>query len=225
MTISGVAFDAFGTLFDLSALRGRAEEIVGPRGGELYDACIERLIPSTWHASAAGHHRRFPEVARLALEAAAGERGLDLDSAQAERIAAGLASLPAFPDAEAALENLRHLRLAVLSNGTPDGIKSLVEGAGLAGRFEHLLTADAVGRFKPAPEVYALAPQAFDATPESVVLVSGNEWDVAGARLAGLRGAWVSRGRPATGFLGIHADVTAEELSGLPEALRPLEAG
>jgi 2-haloacid dehalogenase len=224
MTISGVAFDAFGTLFDLSALRGLAEKVVGPRGGELYDACFERLLPFTWHGTSAGHYVPFPAIAKLALDAAARERCIDLGAEQAERIAAGLASLPPYADVEAMLARLDHLRLAVLTNGTPEGIESLVESAGLGGRFERLLTADAVRRFKPAPEVYRLAVEAFGGPPESVVLVSGNEWDAAGAKLAGLRAVWISRGRPAAGFLGVHADASVAELTDLPAALRRLEA-
>ncbi len=220
MTPAGIAFDAFGTLFDLDALRGRAEAVVGDEGGQLTGALPERLIPLTWHATVAGRYRSFPEMATLALLAIARERGIELDCDGAEKIAAGLASLPAYPDAEAALRDLAPIPLAVLTNGTRVGIESLLAGAGLAGRFAHMLVADAVGRFKPAPEVSALAVDAFGCPPESVLLVSGNEWDVAGAKHAGLRGAWIARGRPQTRFGGVEADLVVERLSDLPEAVR-----
>ena len=225
MTLSGIAFDAFGTLFDLGALRGRADEVADAAGAETFDAFAESLLPLTWHATAAGHYRPFPELAALALESAARERGVELGEGDAERIAEGLASLPAFAGADAVLAELGHLPLAVLTNGTRGGIESLVGAAGIGGRFAHLLVADEVARFKPAPEVYALAVDAFGGRPESVLLVSGNEWDVAGAKLAGLRGAWIARGRPQTGFLGVHADVVADRLEDLPEAVRRLESG
>ena len=224
MRLSGIAFDAFGTLFDLGALRARAQDAVGDRGADLQDAFIARLVPSTWHATAAGKYRPFPELAVLALRAAAREVELDLTEAQASGIAAGLSSLPPYPDADDALAKLEAYELAVLSNGTREGIESLVAAAGLSHRFAHLLVADEVRRFKPAPEVYAQAPAAFGAPADSVLLVSGNGWDVAGAKLAGLRAAWISHGRRATGFLGVEADVTAERLSDLPDAVRRLES-
>lgn len=221
MQVSAIAFDAFGTLFDLEGLRGRCERAAGERGGALFDGFVARLVPWTWHATVSGHYRPFPEVAASALVSAAREQGLDLDPAGTQEIAAGLTSLPPFPDAAPALERLQDggRPLAILSNGTAKGIEALVDAAGLAGRFDHLLAADSVGRFKPAPEVYALAGDAFGVPAEQVLLVSGNEWDVAGAQQAGLRGAWVARGRPRTGFLGVEPDVVVEELADLPAAL------
>jgi 2-haloacid dehalogenase len=217
MAIAAVAFDAFGTLFDLGGLRQRADALARGRGDELFEALIARLVPTTWHATVAESYRPFPEIA-----AAASELGIELADEDPQELAGGLASLPAYPDADAALRELGDLALAVLSNGTRDGIESLVQEAGLAGHFDHLLAADEVRRFKPAPEVYALAPRAFGEPAESIALVSGNEWDVAGARIAGLRSAWISRGRPITRFLGVEPDVVADELADLPEALRRL---
>ena len=92
--------------------------------------------------------------------------------------------------------------------------------AGLGDCFEHLLAADRVKRYKPAPELYALAPQAFGAAAERVLLVSGNEWDVAGAAWAGLRTAWIARGRSYTPFLGVEPDLVAEDIRELPRTLR-----
>lgn len=92
--------------------------------------------------------------------------------------------------------------------------------AGLGERFEHLLAADRVERYKPAPELYALAPRAFGAAAERMLLVSGNEWDVAGAAWAGLRTAWIARGRSYTPFLGVEPDLVAEDVVELARTLR-----
>lgn len=214
-----IAFDAFGTLFDLEALRDVAHAVAGQRGGELFEAFSRRLVPSTWLATAAETYRPLTEVAVTELRSAARELGLDLEVPQAEEIASGLAALPAYEDAGPALCGLAGTPLAVLSNGTREGIESLVAGAGMTELFDHLLVADTVRRFKPAPEVYELAAAAFQAAPGSVLLVSGNEWDVAGAQLAGLRGAFVARGRPVAAVLGVEPDLVVERLSDLPEAI------
>lgn len=222
MAPSGIAFDAFGTLFDLQGLAAPARDAVGDRGDELVDALLSRLVPSTWHATAAGSYRPITEIAALALLSGARETGLDLDRKAADDIASGLASLPAFSDAAPALRSLAGTPRAVLSNGTRDGLRSLLRGAGLERHFEHLLAADEVGRFKPAPEVYALAPSAFGADAGQTLLVSSNEWDVAGGQMAGLRGAFVARGRPVTAFLGVEPDLVVDELEELPAAVERL---
>jgi 2-haloacid dehalogenase len=185
--LDGIAFDAFGTLFDLGDLAARFKGTV---------------VPWTWHATAAGRFRPMPEI----VEAA----GIDPSR---------VTSLPAYPDVADGLAALAHLPLAVLSNGTREGTAALVEGAGLEGRFAHLLAAEQAGRYKPAPEVYALAPAAFGADPSRVLLVSSNEWDVTGAAQAGLRTAWIARGREPDWVLGVRADVVAGDLRELASAV------
>ena len=179
--VDAIAFDVFGTLFDLGAA---AEEF------------RTRVLPWTWQLSAAERFRPLPEIAGPAL---------------AERIR----SLEAYPDVREGLDALAGTPLAILSNGTRDGVEELLRRAGIADRFQHVLTAEQVERYKPAPEVYALAPVAFGTAPDRVLLVSGNEWDVAGAVQAGLRTAWIARGREPRWVLGIEPDAVAEDVRSL----------
>ena len=219
-----VAFDAFGTLFDLSGLKPRLEERFSDRGEAVFGGFASRLVPYTWHLTASGRYRPIPEVATAAFAAAARESGAELDEPGARELAGGLTELPAFPDVPAALEALGDRRLAVLSNGTAEGVEGLVRGAGVEGHFEHLLAADAVKRFKPAAEVYGLLTDAVSSPPAEVMLVSAHEWDVAGAQAAGLRGALVAREGAPTSFLGHEADLVVGDLGELPAALERFEA-
>jgi 2-haloacid dehalogenase len=204
MQAEAVAFDAFGTLFDLEALRG-------PLGDDAFERFAARLVPWTWHATAAGRFRALPEIARAAAAAAG--------AADPDAAVEALQRLPPFDDVRAGLDALAGRRLAVLSNGTADGVRALVENAGLAGSFEHLLAADQAGRYKPAPDLYALAPRAFGVAPERVLLVSSNEWDVAGAAWCGLRTAWLGRGREPSWVMGVQPDLVLGAPAELAEAL------
>jgi 2-haloalkanoic acid dehalogenase type II len=185
MEIDAIAFDAFGTLFD---------------PGDMLDAFQSRVIPWMWHLSAAQRFVRLPELVELAIGEDAAER---------------LTRLPAFDDVAPGLDALGDRRLAILSNGTREGLEQLVASAALEGHFEHLLAADQVERYKPAPEIYALASEAFGVAAGRILLVSGNEWDVAGASFAGLRTAWVARGKRPQWVLGTEADVVVDDLRGL----------
>jgi 2-haloacid dehalogenase len=204
-----IAFDAFGTLFDVEALREHT-------GDDLYDAFYARLQPWTWLATAADVYLPLPELAETAFESAGEELGIDVDAAA---LAGKLTELPLFPEVEEALSGLDG-RLAVLSNGTADGLEQLLTNAGIRHCFRYVLVADSVARYKPAPEVYGLAPRAFGLHADEVTLVSGNSWDVAGAKLAGLRTIWVSRGRPAASVLGLSPDEIVDDLSALTFAGR-----
>jgi 2-haloacid dehalogenase len=198
MRPDAIAFDAFGTLFDLEALRE-------PMGDDAFEGFVSRLVPWTWHITASGVWSPFPDVAAHAGGREAADR---------------LTELPAFPDVRSGLDLLAGRSLAVLSNGTQDGSRALVENAGLADRFEHVLSADQVERYKPAPEVYALVPRAFRTRADRVLMVSSNEWDVAGASFAGLQTAWLGRGREPSWLMGCEADLV---LGSLPELASALE--
>ena len=212
-----IAFDAFGTLFDIDWLRQPARELAGERGDDLYDAFYARLQPWTWLITAADAYVPLPELAAMAFESAAAEVELDVDTGA---LVDKLTELPPFPDAEPALQSLSGHSLAVLSNGTRDGLEQLLSNAGIRDHFDHVLPADSVGRYKPAPEVYGLAARAFGVDPEEVTLVSSNPWDAAGAKLSGLRSVWVSRGRPMAPVLGVAPDDVVEDLTGLTFAAR-----
>jgi 2-haloacid dehalogenase len=107
----------------------------------------------------------------------------------------------------------------VLSNGTTDGVRALVENAGLADRFEHLLCADQAGCYKPARDLYALVPRAFRTRADRLLLVTSNEWDVAGAAQFGMRTAWLGRGREPSWVLGVEPDLVLDSLADLGGAL------
>src|SRR3954452_6827573 len=159
MQPDAIAFDAFGTLFDLEALRE-------PLGDERFERFAARLLPWTWLATAAGVFSPLPEIASQAIGQEAAER---------------LAALPAFGDVQPGLAALEdRLPLAVLSNGTQEGTRALVENAGLGDRFEHILTADQGEPHKPSPGVEGTAPRGFQAGGDRVPMVSPEEGDIAG---------------------------------------------
>jgi 2-haloacid dehalogenase len=219
--VEALTFDAFGTLFDLSALRTRTRQAASHEGDELFAAFKTRLIPWTWHATASGDYCPFPELAALALQGAAREAGFRLERSRADWIVEGLLELPAFDDVKPGLDRLREARVAltVTTNGTEDGIKAVVENAGLSGHFDHLLAADTVKRFKPAREVYALAPAALGLPAERVLFVSAHEWDVAGAQAAGHQTAWLARGEKLAPTLGREPDMVFADLRELADRL------
>ena len=129
---------------------------------------------------------------------AARESRFPLERHAADWIVEGLNELPPFDDVEPGLTQLGDagIRLAILTNGTAEGIEAVVSNAGLGDHFDHLLAADSVEKFKPAPEVYKLAGDALDLPLEEILFASAHEWDVAGAAAAGMPTVFLARGEP-----------------------------
>lgn len=213
MPLAGLCFDALGSLLDLQALR----PAVAARADEATFAGFQRgFVPAMWHATAANRSVPVADLAVLVLRAAARERGHALPEAAAREVVDEMRRLPLTPGAAGALRALRGVPLAVLTNGSEAVTREALRHAGVEDAFAHVLSAEVTGRFKPAPEVYALAGEAFGAPLAHLALVAAHDWDCAGAALAGMRSVLVSRGAPVTPFLGQEPDVVIEGYEELP---------
>ena len=114
-------------------------------------------------------------------------------------------SLSTFPDVPPALTALSKepgITAAIYSNGTDSMVtnsaKSSPDLGPHASVFKAIVTVEEVKRFKPAPEVYHHLAEKMGKpkTKEgmgSMWLVSGNPFDVVGARAVGMQAAWVDR--------------------------------
>jgi 2-haloacid dehalogenase len=110
-------------------------------------------------------------------------------------ILGGMRELPPHPEVPEALDRLRDagIRLAALTNSTEEVANAQLSNAGIADRFEQILSADTVKRLKPAPEPYRAAAKSLAIGIEEVRLVAAHAWDVAGAMRAGCAAAFVAR--------------------------------
>lgn len=114
-------------------------------------------------------------------------------------------SLSTFPDVTPALKNLANesdITPVVFSNGTQTMVSNSVNHSPDLGTYasvlKDLVTVEEVKCFKPDPEVYYhLARKMGKGTDResmgSMWLVSGNPFDIVGARAVGMQAAWVDR--------------------------------
>ena len=68
-----------------------------------------------------------------------------------------------------------------------------VRSAGLEGLLDHVISVDAVRKYKTHPEAYALGEQATGLKAAKILFVSSNSWDALGATWYGYRTLWVNR--------------------------------
>jgi len=152
-------FDVNETLLDLAAMDPHFQRIFGDAGARV--AWFNQMIQSALVATVTGAYSRFGAHAMAALEMTAAQAGAHLTDDDKEAVAAQMRQLPAHPDVAWALKRLGDggLRLAALTNSTEQVARAQLEHAGLLDAFELVLSADMVGRLKPAPEPYLLAAE------------------------------------------------------------------
>ena len=114
-------------------------------------------------------------------------------------------SLSTFPDVTPALQALSKepgVTAVVFSNGTQtmvtNSVKSSPDLGPHASVFNDIVTVEEVKRFKPAPAVYYhLAEKVGKSKTKEAMgemwLVSGNPFDIVGARSVGMQAAWIDR--------------------------------
>ena len=186
-------FDVNETLLDLAGLDPHFERIFGDPGVRV--AWFNQMISSALVATVTGAYHPFGAHAMAALEMTTEEAGVTLADDDKQAVAAQLRQLPAHPEVPGALPRLRDagLRLAALTNSTEGVARAQLEHAGLIDLFELVLSADTVGRLKPAPEPYRMAAERLGVAVEQVRLIAAHASDVAGAARAGCATAFVAR--------------------------------
>ena len=197
MPITTIVFDAYGTLFDINAAARRAAQD-DPRLASLWPRLAEdwrrKQLEYTWLRSLTGAYADFRTVTAEALDWALAAQGL-ADTDLPARLLSLYDRLDAFPEVPATLQALqrRGLRPVILSNGTPGMLAQATQAAGLTGTFDAILSVHPLRIYKPHASVYALVEAATGARPQSVLFVSSNGWDIAGAARFGFATAWVNR--------------------------------
>jgi 2-haloacid dehalogenase len=217
--IHTIVFDLNETLLDMSALDPLFADAFGDKG--MRRVWFAQTLLNAMSATILGSYVDFADLAKAALEMTARKRGVTIDDERTRRILRGMAALPAHGDVISGLTRLRDagLRLVVLANGSEAMAGAQLDHAKLRGFFDSVLSTDAVRRFKPAPEAYAMAAERLETAPNELLLVAAHEWDVAGAMHAGLDAAFVSRHGTALNPLEPRPSIVAPDIRAIANAI------
>jgi 2-haloacid dehalogenase len=213
-------FDLYGTLVDPLAMAAELD-VLGVDGGDVARLWRLKQLEYSFLLTVMGQYLDFAQVTSRALVFALASAGFSADGGQLRQILARYDRLPAFPDAEPALQALSDAgyELAVLSNGTPGMIRSCLASSGLDGYVSRQVSVDPAGAFKPAAVVYRHAIGRLGRPAGQITLVSANAFDIAGGAAAGMRTAWVNRSGAAFDTIGQQPDISVRALDRLPEVL------
>jgi 2-haloacid dehalogenase len=224
--IKALTFDLFGTVLDL--------------GGSLtpyIDAFLEEKkstasAKDVWHEwryrqrleqyqdnIVAMGHSGYTPVARRAAVFVLKQFGVDASPAEVDRLMEAWQHLKPFPEVVAALERLKkRFRLVALSNGERSFLAHLVKNQ-IQWNFDAVISVEEVGAFKPHPGVYRHGAFKLGLEIGQCMMVSANSFDVMGARMCGMRGAYVNRYNLPYEDTPFVADVTVRNFTELADKL------
>jgi len=197
-----IAFDAYGTLFDVYSMGQLAEELFPGHGQALAlmwrDRQIEytRLVTmSDPNPHGSKHYLPFWEITIRSLRYVSKRLGLPLSEQYEKRLMDQYAKLTGFEDSLSVLQAIKEkgISTAILSNGSREMLATVVDSNGLKPYLDQIVTIEDVRLFKTAPQAYELLLKAFLIKKEEILFVSSNAWDALAAKWYGFDVFWVNR--------------------------------
>jgi 2-haloalkanoic acid dehalogenase type II len=140
-------------------------------------------------AYATGPYRPFAEIVEQAARLAVVPPG------RADDLLRGMGDqLDLWPEAQEVLRRLsERAQIGVVTNCSEELGQRAAARVGV--RFDTVVTAEAGGAYKPAPEPYALALARLDVRPTRALFVAGSPADITGAMATGMAVWWHNRRR------------------------------
>jgi len=221
--IKALAFDAYGTLFDVFSVTALCEQLYPGKGTQLAQIWRAKQLQYSLMRSLMGRHRDFWGLTEDGLIWATKNLNLDLTADKKKQLMDAYLSLAAFPDVKPGLEALKKagVKLAILSNGEPKMLEAAAKSAGIRDLLDEIISVEEVKIFKVSPRVYNLAPERMKVTNAELGFISANSWDINGAASAGLNTFWIQRSTAEVPEeLGFQASAVVKAITDLAPLLR-----
>ncbi|MBM83739.1 MAG: haloacid dehalogenase type II [Planctomycetaceae bacterium] len=224
--VKALTFDLFGTVLDLGgSLTPYIADFLKAKGSDVspdefwkqwrYRQRIEQYQDNI----VAMGHSGYLTVARRACVYTSQLFRVEASQADIDELMIAWQSLSPFDDVLPALERMQgHVKLVALSNGEPEFLQHLVQNR-IGWDFDDIISVQVVGAFKPNPGVYRKAAGILGLEVGECLMVSANSFDVMGARMCGLRGAFVNRQSLPYEDSGYQPDVTVSDFTELADEL------
>ncbi|XIA65714.1 haloacid dehalogenase type II [Bradyrhizobium sp. TZ2] len=222
-SIKALAFDAYGTLFDVFSVTALCEQLFPGKGNQLAQIWRFKQLQYSLMRSLMGRHRDFWGLTEDGLVWASKNLQLDLTADKKKQLMDAYLSLAAFPDVKPGLDALKKqgVKLAILSNGEPRMLEAAAKSAGIRDVLDEIISVEEVKIFKVSPRVYNLAPERMKVSNPELGFVSANNWDAVAAASAGLRTFWIQRSTvEVPEELGFQVDTTVKAITELAPLLR-----
>ncbi len=221
-----IAFDVYGTLIDVSAVGAALRAHVGDRAAEFARTWRETQLNYSFRRALGRLYQPFDVCTRDALIATCTRFGVAMNDAERDGLLSLYTRLPAYADAAAALTQLGEsgAKCFAFSNGKQQDVDALMRQASLDRLLRGSVCLESIQTYKPDPAAYAYFTRE-SAAIEAPWLVSGNPFDIIGARSVGWSAAWIRRD-PTLAFdpWELQPTITCASLTEFPHALAQCRA-
>lgn len=223
--IRAVVFDQYGTVVDMQAgLTAAVGDFLADKG---WEGEPHRFV--TWwrrthfensmiDALCDGPHTPYREIGHAAVSHVMDRCGFDYSDDEVHWLVSEIERLKPFPEVIEALGRLgQSYTLAILSNGDVDMLEAAKPHIGFP--FDHVISVQAAGHFKPHKSTYRKAMEILDLEAEEILFVANHAFDCIGAKSCGIRTAFIDRRKRPFGHTPHQPDVVVVDFKELANVL------
>jgi len=191
--IKACVFDAYGTLFDVNSAAAKCKEKLGSKWEGFANSWRTTQLEYTWLRSIMKKHKNFWEITENSLDHTM--EVFKIKKEMRNELLDLYKKLSPYPEVKKCLNSLKtkKIKIAILSNGTPNLLKMLVESNDIQNYFDDIFSIESVGIYKPDSKVYEMPIKRYSCKPENICFMSSNTWDVSGGGVFGYNAVWVNR--------------------------------
>jgi len=226
--IKALAFDQYGTIVDMQ--KGLTEAVTPYLAKKGWEGSPDSFV--TWwrrthfensmiDALLDRGHTPYRQIGHRAVSWVMDRCKIAYTQDEVRWLVGEIERLQPFPDVVAALEQLRAsgYKLAILSNGDRDMLKAAGPHIGFA--FDHVISVEEAGYFKPHWKTYAKAEELIGLARSSILFVANHAFDCIGAKAYGMRTAFIDRRKRPFGETPYQPDLIVADFAELAAALSP----
>ena len=164
-------------------------------------------------------HTPYRQIGQRAVAYVMDRCGIHHTPGEVHWLVSEIEKLKPFPDVVPALERLRSksYNLNILSNGDRDMLAAAAPHIGF--RFDHVISVEEAGYFKPHWKTYAKAAEIIGEEPTRILFVANHAFDCIGAKSYGMRTAFVNRRKRPFGHTPHQPDLVVTNFAELAAVL------
>ena len=129
--IKAIIFDAYGTLFDVNSAAEKCKEKIGNKWESFANYWRTTQLEYTWLRSLMKRHKDFWQITEDSLDKSM--KFFNIENSMKDELLNLYKVLSPYPEVKETINKIKekNLKLAILSNGTPDLLKELVQSNNL----------------------------------------------------------------------------------------------
>ncbi len=172
MKSKAVVFDAYGTLFDVNSAAEKCKDKIGSKWESFANFWRTTQLEYTWLRSLMNRHKNFWKITEDSLNKSM--KVFNIDKSMKNELLNLYKILSPYPEVKGVLENLKkkNLKLAILSNGTPDLLNELVAINKLNNLFDDLFSVEEVKVYKPHSKVYEIPLKKYNVQANEITFLN-----------------------------------------------------